>query len=79
MPTSGYTCISEHALHKLYHLDSGMSGLESQGVYPQSDDGFWWVDIDALKVFVDLWVHLSFAILANFDVKEQLKWLSTKI
>ena len=37
------------------------------------------VDIDALKGFVDLWVHLSFATFANFDLKKQLKWLSTKI
>ena len=35
----------------------------SKGVYPQSDNGFRRVDIDALKVFVDLWVHLSIAIL----------------
>ena len=37
------------------------------------------VDIDASKGFVDLWEHLALAILTNFDVKKQLKWLSTKI
>ena len=37
------------------------------------------VDIDASKVFVDLWVHLTFAIFANSDLKKLLKWLSTKI
>ena len=31
------------------------------------------IDIDASKGFVDLWVHLSFAIFAIFDVKRQLK------
>ena len=34
-----------------------MFELGRKGVYPQSDDGFRWVDIDAFKVFVDLWVH----------------------
>ena len=33
------------------------------------------IDIDASKGFVDLWVHLSFAIFAIFDVKRQLKLL----
>ena len=33
------------------------------------------VDIDASKGFVDLWVHLSFAIFAIFDLKRQLKLL----
>ena len=33
------------------------------------------LDIDALKVFVDLWVHLSFAIFVIFDLKRQLKLL----
>ena len=37
------------------------------------------VNIDASKGFVDLWENLALAILANFDVKIQLKWLSTKI
>ena len=49
------------------------------GLYPQSDGRLATVDIDALKGFVDLWEHLAFAIFANFDVKKQLKWLSTKI
>ena len=33
------------------------------------------VDIDASKGFVDLWVHLSFAIFVIFSVKRQLKLL----
>ena len=49
------------------------------GVYPQSDGILAIVNIDASKGFVDLWVHLALAILANFDVKNQLKRLSTKI
>ena len=52
---------------------------QSKGVYPQSDGSLAIVNIDASKGFVDLWVHLSFAIFANFDVKKQLKWRSTKI
>ena len=47
----------------------------SKGVYPQSDGSLAIVDIDASKGFVDLWVHLSFAIFAIFDVKRQLKIL----
>ena len=30
------------------------------------------IDIDASKGFIDLWVHLSFAIFAIFDLKRQL-------
>ena len=33
------------------------------------------VDIDASKGFVNLWVHLSFAIFAIFDGKRELKLL----
>ena len=33
------------------------------------------IDIDASKQFVDLWVHLSFAIFAIFNVKRELKSL----
>ena len=33
------------------------------------------VDIDASKRFVDLWVHLSFAIFAIFDGKREIKLL----
>ena len=33
------------------------------------------VDINASKGFVNLWVHLSFAIFAIFDLKRQLKSL----
>ena len=47
----------------------------SKGVYPQSDVSLAIVDIDASKGFVDLWVHLSFAIFAIFDVKQELKLL----
>ena len=46
-----------------------------KGVYPQSDGSLALVDIDASKGFVGLWVHLSFAIFAIFDVKRQLKSL----
>ena len=46
-----------------------------EGVYPQSDVSLAIVDIDASKGFVDLWVHLSFAISAIFDVKQELKLL----
>ena len=51
----------------------------SEGVYPQSGGDLAIVHIDASKGFVDLWVHLTFAIFANIDFKKQLKWLSTKI
>ena len=47
----------------------------SKGVYPQSDGSLAIVDIDASKGFVDLWVHLSFAIFAIFDQERQLKLL----
>ena len=46
-----------------------------RGVYPQSDGSLAIVDIDASKGFVALWVHLTFAIFAIFDVKSQLKLL----
>ena len=36
-----------------------------KGVYPQSDGGLAIVHIDASKGFVDLWVHLTFAIFAK--------------
>ena len=49
--------------------------IGSKGVYPQSDGSLVIVDIDASKGFVDLWVHLTFAIFAIFDVKRQLKLL----
>ena len=47
----------------------------SKGVYPQSDGSLAIVHIDASKGFVDLWVHLSFAIIAIFDQKRQPKLL----
>ena len=49
--------------------------LLSKGVYPQSDVSLAMIDINASKGFVDLWVHLSFAIFAIFDLKGQLKLL----
>ena len=39
-----------------------------KGVYPQSDGSLAIVNIDASKGFVDLWVHLSFAFFAIFDL-----------
>ena len=63
----------------MYREGRGERHGESQGVYPQSDGSLAVVDIDASKVFVDLWEHLALAILANFDVTRQLKRLSTKI
>ena len=45
------------------------------GVYPQSPWSLATVDIDASKGFVDLWVHLSFAIFVIFNVKRLLKLL----
>ena len=44
-------------------------------MYPQSDGSLAIVNIDALKGFVDLWVHLSIAIFAIFHLKRQLKLL----
>ena len=44
-------------------------------MYPESDVSLAIVDIDASKGFVDLWVHLSFAIFGIFDVKRELKLL----
>ena len=47
----------------------------NKGLYPQSDESLAIVDIDASKGFVYLWVHLSFAIFAIFDLIRQLKLL----
>ena len=44
-------------------------------MYPQIDGSLATVDIDGSRGFVDLWVHLSFAIFAIFDVKRELKLL----
>ena len=44
-------------------------------MYPQSDVSLAIVDIDAWKGFVDLWVHLSFAIFSIFNQKRHLKLL----
>ena len=46
-----------------------------KGVYQQSNVSLAMIDIDASKGFVNLWVHLSFAIIAIFDLKGQLKLL----
>ena len=51
----------------------------TKGVYLQSDGGLAIVNIDASKGFDDLWVNCSFAIFANSDLKNKLKWLLTKI
>ena len=40
----------------------------TKGVYPQSDRGL--AIGHASKGFVDMWVHLTFAIFANFDLKK---------
>ena len=47
----------------------------TEGVYPQSDGSIVVVDFDASTGFVDQWVHLSFAIFVNFDLKKKLKSL----
>ena len=47
----------------------------TKGVYPQSNISLAMIDIDASKLFVDLWVHLSFAIFSILDLKGQLKLL----
>ena len=44
-----------------------------KGVYSQSDGCLAIVNIDASKGFVDLWVHLSFAIFAIFNLKKPTK------
>ena len=44
-------------------------------MYPQSDVSLAMIDIDASKGFVNLWVHLSFANFAIFDLKRHLKLL----
>ena len=48
---------------------------KAKGVYPQSNVSLAMIDIAASKRFVDLWVHLSFAFFAIFDLKGQLKLL----
>ena len=59
---------------KLFYFNDNFSG-PCQGVYPQSDISLAMIDIEPSKGFVDLWVHLSFAIFAIFDLKRQLKLL----
>ena len=58
-----------------YHTRIYVQSLHIKGVYPQSDGSLAIVHIDASKGFVDLWVHLSFAIFAIFDQERQLKLL----
>ena len=48
---------------------------QTKGVYPQSHGSLATVDIDVLQGFVDMWVHLSFAIFAIFNVKREVKLL----
>ena len=48
----------------------GASDIQNQGVYPQSDGSLGTVNIVASKGFVDLWVHLSFAIFCQFRCKK---------
>ena len=48
---------------------------ETKGLYPHSHGSLEIVDIDASKGFVYLWVQLSFAIFAIFDLKRLLKLL----
>ena len=52
-----------------------LTHVTSKGVYPQSNGSLAIVNIDASKGFVDLWVHLSFAIFDILDLKRQLKLL----
>ena len=59
----------------MYFLMTFSGKRYSKGLYPQSDESIAIVDIDASKGFVYLWVHLSFAIFAIFDLKRQLKLL----
>ena len=68
--------------HTLSHIHTysiththSLTHTQTKGVYPQSDVSLAIVDINASKGFVDLWVHLSFAIFAIFDVKRELKLL----
>ena len=49
--------------------------MTAQGVYPQSEGSLAIVYINSSKGFVNLLVHLSFAIFAIFDDKRQLKLL----
>ena len=65
---------------KNYDFETGGGGegsrcVHTKRVYPQSDGSLAIVDIDASKWFVDLCVHLTFAIFAIFHVKRQLKLL----
>ena len=54
-------------------------GRALKGCTLKSDGSLAVADIDASKGFVGRWEHLALAVLANFDVKKQLKRLSTKI
>ena len=56
-------------MNNIWHI------IQAKGVYPQSNVSLAIVHIDASKGFFDQWVHLSFAIFANFDLKRQLKLL----
>ena len=62
-------------LSHLETLNLQPQGSQSKGVYPQSDVSRAIVHIDASKGFVHLWVHLDLAILANFDVKQNIFYI----
>ena len=54
----------------IFTIWHSMYFVPTEGVYPQNDGGLAIVDIDASKGFVDLWVHLTFAFFANFNLKK---------
>ena len=70
-------------LKKVHHTtlqrwDAGLPEYfrpESKGLYTQSDGSLATVNIDASKGVVYLWVHLSFANFAIFELKRHLKLL----
>ena len=62
-------------MQSVFNIHKKMYFRNHEGVYPQSHGSLATVDIDASKRFVDLWVHLSFAIFAIFDGKRELKLL----
>ena len=64
-----HKCIGKGIFHHTFSLPL------PKGLYPQSNESLAIVDIDASKGFVYLWVHLSFAIFAIFDLTRQLKLL----
>ena len=57
------------------HTDSQINIARMLRAVPTERHKLAIVDIDASKGFVDLWVHLSYAIFAIFDQKRKLKLL----